>query len=384
MTQDSRQINGSDTPDQVTAKTSVARSWLDAPKLSTREPDYILRVSSHIPQASPAVQDVFIPAFRRLNEMSGGAIGVHAVWGGALHSEREGIEALLNNRTDLCPVYSAWDARMFPAAQALSLPFMFSSAEAATHVSELLYRQYFSQDFEAQGILMGRIVATGEYNLFSRSPIACLEDLQGLRVACSDGLEARIFQALGAEAVRCSTPEAKKRFATADVQAVSISDSAAFTVGLYHDAAFRTQANLVSVNLEYGLSPHFFGGLPESLRPLLNRWLRGLAQAGAQLFYGLAGAHARMAFSQAGIQSLSLDDQESSQWANQVAPVETELRNELASAGYPVDAMLRDVRQAAAETASLTSDELMTRAITQPFQNLLPPSLDSLSAKQFS
>jgi TRAP-type C4-dicarboxylate transport system substrate-binding protein len=261
---------------------------------------------------------------------------------------------------------------------------MFSSAEAATHVSELLYRQYFSQDFEAQGILMGRIVATGEYNLFSRSPIACLEDLQGLRVACSDGLEARIFQALGAEAVGCSTPEAKKRFATADVQAVSISDSAAFTVGLYHDAAFRTQANLVSVNLEYGLSPHFFGGLPESLRPLLNRWLRGLAQAGAQLFYGLAGAHARMAFSQAGIQSLSLDAQESSRWANQVAPVETELRNELASAGYPVDAMLRDVRQAAAETASLTSDELMTMALTQPFQNLLPPPLDSLSAQQFN
>ncbi|WP_353141244.1 TRAP transporter substrate-binding protein DctP [Limnohabitans sp.] len=384
MTQDSRQINGSDTPEQVTTKTSVARSWLDAPELSTRKPDYILRVSSHIPQASPAVQDVFIPAFRRLNEMSGGAIGVHAVWGGALHSEREGIEALLNNCTDLCPVYSAWDARMFPAAQALSLPFMFSSAEAATHVSELLYRQYFSQDFEAQGILMGRIVATGEYNLFSRSPIACLEDLQGLRVACSEGLEARIFQALGAEAIGCSTPEAKKRFATADVQAVSISDSAAFTVGLYHDAAFRTQANLVSVNLEYGLSPHFFGGLPESLRPLLNRWLRGLAQAGAQLFYGLAGAHARMAFSQAGIQSLSLDAQESSRWANQVAPVETELRNELASAGYPVDAMLRDVRQAAAETASLTSDELMTMALTQPFLNLLPPPLDSLSAQQFN
>ena len=60
---------------------------------------------------------------------------------------------------------------------------------------------YFSQDFEAQGVLMGRVVSTGEYNLFSRTPIACLDDLQGMRVACSDGLEARIFQSLGAQAV---------------------------------------------------------------------------------------------------------------------------------------------------------------------------------------
>jgi TRAP-type C4-dicarboxylate transport system substrate-binding protein len=368
-----RQIGGNDTPEQVAAKTSVARSWLDAPQLMTREPEHILRVSAHIPEASPAVQDVFVPAFVRLNEMSGGAIGVHAVWGGALHPEREGIQALLDRRTDLCPVYSAWDAQMFPAAQALSLPFLFTSAEAATYVSELLYRRYFSQDFEAQGILMGRMVATGDYNLFSRTPIACLDDLKGMRVACSDGLEARIFQALGAHAVGCSTPEAKKRFAAADVQAVSISDSAAYTVGLFRDAAFRTQANLVSVNLEYGLSPHFYRGLPESLRPVLNCWLRGLA--GAQLFYGLAGARARTAFAQAGIKSLSLDAAESARWAQRVAPVEAALRQELASAGYPVDAMLRDVRQAAGITALLSSDELMTLALSQPLQDVLPSSL---------
>ena len=203
-----RQIGGNDTPGQVLAKTAVARRWLDAPRLDGRAPQYTLRVSAHIPEASPAVQDVFLPAFDRLREMSGGAIGVQAVWGGALHAERAGIQALLEDRTDLCPVYSAWDARMFPAAQALSLPFLFTSAEAATYVSELLYRRHFSQDFEAQGVLMGRVVATGEYNLFSRAPIACLEDLQGLRVACSDGLEARIFQALGAQPVGGSTPEA--------------------------------------------------------------------------------------------------------------------------------------------------------------------------------
>ena len=182
----------------------------------------VLRISAHIPQASPAVQDVFVPSFRRLWHMTGGGVSTQEHWGGSLHPERQGIQALCEGLTDMCPVYSAWDPRLFPAAQALSLPFLFDSAEGATHVSEWLYRRHFSQDFEGQGVLMGRMVATSEYNLFSRTPMARLEDLAGQRIACSDGLESRIFAALGAIPVGCSTPEAKRRFADSNSSNQSI------------------------------------------------------------------------------------------------------------------------------------------------------------------
>lgn len=374
------QIGGNDTPGQVVAKTRLARQWLEAAEPSGQASEVVLRVSAHIPEASPAVQDVFLPAFRRLAQMSGGAIGVRSTWGGALHAEREGIQALRQDLTDLCPVYSAWDPRMFPAAQALSLPFLFGSAEAATHVSERLYRRHFSRDLEAQGILMGRMVATSEYNLFSRQPIACLEDLQGQRVACSDGLEAQLFAALGAEPVGCSTPEARQRFAHKDVAAVSISDSAAFTVGLFRDAAYRTQANLARVNLEYGLSPHFFGRLPAPLRPVLNRWLRGLAQAGAQLFYGLAGAQARQAFAEAGLVSLALDARETERWRARLAPVQASLRDELIAAGLPAEALLNDLRQEAEACAGWSCDQFMAHALEHPFEDLLPADSALLAA----
>ena len=86
------QIGGDDTPQEVLAKTGVARQWLDAPAVSG--PGQItLRVSAHIPGQSPAVQDVFEPAFKRLAAMTGGAIGAEGHWGGSLHKEREGIEA---------------------------------------------------------------------------------------------------------------------------------------------------------------------------------------------------------------------------------------------------------------------------------------------------
>ncbi len=366
------QIGGNDSVADVMAKTTLARQWLDAPATGAGDSAYTLRVSAHIPEASPAVQDVFVPSFRRLWHMTQGAVGTASVWGGALHPERQGIEALRSGLTDLCPVYSAWDPQLFPAAQALSLPFLFDSAEAATHVSEQLYRRHFSTDFERQGVLMGRMVATSEYNLFSRKPVARLADLSGQRVACSDGLESRIFAALGAVPVGCSTPEAKRRFAEGDVAVVSISDSAALTVGLFQTARYRTQANLVRVNLEYGLSPGFWQALPAPHRGPFNAWLRALAQAGAQLFYGLAGAQAREGFAQAGIEFIQLDPAEERRWRQKVAVVESALRDDLTQSGRDAKALLADLYEAAQASNGLSSNELMAQALNQPFMDLLP------------
>jgi TRAP-type C4-dicarboxylate transport system substrate-binding protein len=366
------QIAGNDSVEEVLAKTTLARQWLDAPPVGPQTSSTVLRISAHIPQASPAVQDVFVPSFRRLWHMTGGGVSTQEHWGGSLHPERQGIQALCEGLTDMCPVYSAWDPRLFPAAQALSLPFLFDSAEGATHVSEWLYRRHFSQDFEGQGVLMGRMVATSEYNLFSRTPMARLEDLAGQRIACSDGLESRIFAALGAIPVGCSTPEAKRRFAEGDVAGVSISDSAALTVGLFQTARYRTQANLVRVNLEYGLSRQFWQQLPDPLKGPFNAWLRGLAQAGAQLFYGLAGAQARAQFVQAGIQLIELDPAQEQRWRAKVAVVERELRDELVRAGRDANALLTEVYQAAEATRGMTSNELMAQALEHPLTNILP------------
>ena len=368
------QITGNDTVAQVLAKTTKARAWLainsaDLPQVS---PQFTLRVSAHIPGSSPAVVDVFEPAFLRLHQMTGGAIQVKAFWGGSLHKEREGIEALKSGLTDMCPVYSAWDADMFPAAQALSLPFIFDSAEGATAVSEALYDKYFSKDFTAQGVYMGRMVATSEYNLFSREPIRTLADIQGKKIACSNGVESDLFKALGAIPIGCSTPEGKAVYERGDVFAISISDSAAHTVGLYRHANFRTSANLVRVNLEYGLSPAFFNQLPDDLKIILNQWLRTLAQAGAQLFYGLAGARACEVFLQNGMEFITLDPSEQAIWRETVAPVKDQLIAQLNTKGYPGSAMVEEIVHWAKHYAEFSADELIQETLDHPFMDLLP------------
>ena len=369
-----QQIGANDSVEEVIAKTSCARKWLDTSGEDlTINPDAItLRISAHIPGDSPAVKDVFEPAFKRLQIMTKGAIQVKGYWGGSLHKEREGIDALINNVTDMCPVYSAWDSKIFPAAQSLSLPFIFPSAEVATAVSEALYHDYFKKDFEANQILMGRLVATSEYNLFSREPINCLDDLIGKKVACSDGMEFDIYKTLGATPIGCSTPEAKAKFASNEADAVSISDSAAYTAGIFQYARYRTSANLVRVNLEYGLSHHFWNKLSPDLKITVNQWLRALAQAGAQLFYGLAGARARVAFQEAGIQFIDINAEEIQRWKHKLAGVQNQYSKEMASLGYPSEEMIRAIHESTKHFSQYSADELFESALKNPLTNITP------------
>jgi len=370
----SLQISANDSVESVIAKTSSARAWLntDGEDVSLKSDAIILRISAHIPGDSPAVKDVFEPAFKRLTVMTKGAIGVEGFWGGSLHKERDGIDALVNNLTDMCPVYSAWDANAFPAAQSLSLPFIFPSAEVATAVSEALYHEYFKKDFEVNKILMGRLVATSEYNLFSREPITCLRDLSGKKIACSDGMELDIYKALGAIPVGCSTPEAKKRFGNHEVAAVSISDSAAYTAGIYKDALYRTSANLVRVNLEYGLSHHFWNKLSPELKVIFNQWLRALAQAGAQLFYGLAGAEARVGFQKAGIQFIDISADELKHWQAKLTGVEKQFSQKIQALGYPAKEMIQAIHDSTKHYSDYSADHLFDEALNHPFTNITP------------
>jgi TRAP-type C4-dicarboxylate transport system substrate-binding protein len=369
-----QQIGANDSVEAVISKTSCARTWLDTSGEDPNiKPDVItLRMSAHIPGDSPAVKDVFEPAFKRLQIMTKGAIQVEGYWGGSLHKEREGIDALINNVTDMCPVYSAWDSKIFPAAQSLSLPFIFPSAEVATAVSEALYHDYFKKDFEANQILMGRLVATSEYNLFSREPIECLEDLIGKKVACSDGMEFDIYQTLGAIPIGCSTPEAKAKFASNEADAVSISDSAAYTAGIFQYARYRTSANLVRVNLEYGLSHHFWNKLSPDLKIIVNQWLRALAQAGAQLFYGLAGARARVAFQAAGMQFIDINEEEIQRWKHKLAGVQNQYSKKMEGLGYPSEEMISAIHESTKHFSQYSADELFESALKHPLTNITP------------
>jgi TRAP-type C4-dicarboxylate transport system substrate-binding protein len=199
---------------QARAQASVALAWLNGDFVAQNAypvryggPPITLKVTGHPPATASAVVDVLKPSFRVLEAMTRGKIKVEDHWGASVHRDRDGVAALTDGRSHLAPVYSGWDSSAYRLAQGLQLPGLFPDSETATIVSEELYDRYFRADVERQGILMGRMKSSGAYHLFSMVPIRARDDLKGLRIGTTEGVEADVMRALGAQVVTLSSLE---------------------------------------------------------------------------------------------------------------------------------------------------------------------------------
>lgn len=363
--------------DQARERASLALAWLKGdfvdkvvhPLRYDGRPIRMI-VTGHPPATASAVTDVFKPSFRVLQAMTRGKIVVEDHWGASVHRDREGVAALTDGRSHLAPVYSGWEAAAYPMAQGLQLPGLFDSSESATLIAEQLYDRYFRADVERQGILMGRMKASGAYHLFSTAPISTCDDFKGLRVGTTEGVEAEVMRALGAEPVTLSSLEMNPALSAGRIDAMHLADGSAEVFGIGKVARYRTALGLVRQNLEFGMSRTFWQSLPDDLQAIVNAWLRAEAQAETQVFYGVAGARARERFSAGGLQFCYFTSTEYARIIEATRPVIDDFVNREEAAGRPARAMLADIERLSNQHRGKTANDLMRDAIVSPVQDI--------------
>lgn len=363
--------------DQARAQASLALSWLMGDLVDTVAyplrydgPPIRLIVTGHPPATASAVVDVLKPSFRVLEAMTRGKIVVEDHWGASVHRDREGVAALTDGRSHLAPVYSGWAAAAYPMAQGLQLPGLFDNSETATLISEQLYDRYFRADVERQGILMGRMKASGAYHLFSMAPIRTRDDFKGLRIGTTEGVEADVIRALGAEPVTLSSLEMNPALSEGRIDAMHLADGSAEVFGIGQIARYRTALGLVRQNLEFGMSWALWQALPGDLRTIVNAWLRAEAQAETQVFYGVAGARARERFKAGGLQFVYLDPAEHTRIVEATRSVIDGFVDREEAAGRPARTMLADIARLSAQHRGKTPNDLMHEAIFSPVQDI--------------
>lgn len=359
--------------EEARSQSSVARAWLNGDFVD--KVDYPIRyagppirmiVTGHPPATASAVVDVLKPSFRVLEAMTRGKIVVEDHWGASVHRDRDGVAALSDGRSHLAPIYSGWDAAAYPMAQGLQLPGLFDHSETATLISEQLYNRYFRPDVERQGVLMGRMKASGAYHLFSSTPIHTRDDFKGLRVGTTEGVEADVMRALGARPVTLSSLEMNPALSEGRIDAMHLADGSAEVFGIGRVARYRTALGLVRQNLEFGMSRAFWQTLPDDLRAIVNAWLRAEAQAETQVFYGVAGARARERFRANGLQFIYLGSVEHERIVAATRSVVDAFVDREERAGRPARDMLADVAHLADRHRGKSPNDLMHEAIFSP------------------
>jgi TRAP-type C4-dicarboxylate transport system substrate-binding protein len=363
--------------EEAREQASVARGWLAGdfvdqvsyPVSYVGEPITLI-VTGHPPATASAVVEVFKPSFKVLETMSRGKIKVEDHWGASVHRDREGVAALNDGRSHLAPIYSGWDSNAYKLAQGLQLPGLFPNSETATLVSEQLYDKYFRADVERQGILMGRMKASGGYHLFSMAPVRSRADFKGLRVGTTEGVEADVMRSLGAIPVSLSSLEMNPALTEGRVDAMHLADGSAEVFGIGKVARYRTALSLVRQNLEFGMSTAAWSALPPDLKTIVDVWLRAEAQAETQVFYRVAGARARDRFKAGGMQFINLSVAEFGRVFEATRPMVDAFTAKEEGRGLPARAMLHDIVDAVENLEGKTPNDLMREAILNPVQGI--------------
>lgn len=361
------------TVERALQQTSVAQDWLSgryadqsAESVRYKGEPFTFTVTGHPPENAAAVVDVIKPAIGVLERMSNGKIRVKDYWGASRHRDRDGVAALRDGRSDLAPIYSGWDAKSYPLAQGLQLPGLFPDSNIGTMVAEEIYADYLRADVERQGIKMGRLKMSGPYHLFSTQPIRSRDDFRGLRIGTTEGIEAAVMEALGAQAVPLSSLEINPALADGRIDAVHLADGSSEVFGIGKIARYRTALGCVRQCLEFGLSDRFWGRLPPDLQQVVHNWLRAEAQAETQIFYGVAGAKARDRFLERGMEFIYLPDAEYGRIMDTVQPLVDRFVAQEEEAGRPARAMLSTIEALNEAHRNKTANDLMMEAIAEP------------------
>ena len=357
--------------------TAVAADWAEgkvdfnAPKVTYTGPAITMRTSLHTP-ASAYSSKVWKSQFDALERMSGGKIKPDHRWGMTVHHVSKGFEANRDNLTDVSPCWSFYKSNSFPMMQALFLPGISPNAAVHAIMAEKMYPKYFREEYERQGVYMGRIRATTPYIYFNKKAITSLEDLKGLKVRSGGGIQADVQAALGAVPTSMSSAEFYTAFQRGIIDSVSLSDSATETFKINEIATHRTYVNLSRVILEMCFNKTWVDALPPDLRALLDHWARGASQFDTQINFILGGGISRKIFHEQGMAFDELSAAEDKRWHDAVQPVIDQYLEAMAAKGLPAKELLADMRKVVAEYENKTPNEIMMETIKNPIKGILP------------
>jgi TRAP-type C4-dicarboxylate transport system substrate-binding protein len=357
--------------------TASATGWFEgkfdsnAPKVTYDGPPITLRTSLHTP-ASAYSSKVWKQQFDVLERISGGKIVPDHRWGMTVHHVSKGFEANRDNLTDTSPCWSFYKSNSFPMLQALFLPGVSPNAAVHAFMAEKLYPKYFRDEYERQGVYMGRIRATTPYIYFNKKAITSLADLKGLKVRTGGGIHADVQAALGAVPTSMSSAEFYTAFQRGIIDSVSLSDSATETFKIHEIATHRTYVNLSRVILEMCFNKKWVDALPADLRTLLNYWGRSAAQYDTQINFILGGGISRKIFRDQGMAFDELSAEEDRRWHEAVEPVIAKYVEETTAKGLPAKELLADMKKLVAEYGKMTPNEIMMDTIKNPIHGIIP------------
>ncbi len=304
---------------------SAAGDWLDGKTAVNTRVTYsgnpiTFRYATYIPQVA-GYEKVMRKALNQLEREARGKIKIKTYYAQSLHPQREGFTAVRDGIADWSACFMLYEPTSFNLLHSLTLPFLFTDANAATRAYMELYPKYFKKEYENLGVHLGRGMVTTPYNMIGNDKYETLSDLKGSKIRVAGRIQVDAIKRLGAVPVSIPSSEAYTSLQRGLVDTVSMNDPAFLIFKLQEISKFHNQVALFAVNLEYCASPDWFAALPADLKTVFANWAQKTNIAIAQGYYEREDRRAKDIFKKAGATLIHPSAPELAKWRKLVEPV---------------------------------------------------------------
>jgi TRAP-type C4-dicarboxylate transport system substrate-binding protein len=178
---------------------------LSAP-VSSQEPEFVLKLSHHVPPAHHQHSVTFVNWAKELEERSGGRLRLDIYPAQQLGKLSQQYNLVRRGDVDIAFVMHGIPSGRFPLLELTHLPLLFESAEQASQVLMALVPEYLEAEHKGVKILYLIGHAPGVVHTASRA-VYRPEDLQGLRIRHPSSVIGDTLRAWGASPAGMSPGE---------------------------------------------------------------------------------------------------------------------------------------------------------------------------------
>jgi TRAP-type C4-dicarboxylate transport system substrate-binding protein len=290
--------------------------------------------------------DFFIPEVdKRLAASGKYKIEWQESYGGTIVKPQGVLEGVQLGLGDIGIVTTIFHSSKLPS-QAISAvtPFVAADARAVAKAVDEIAREFpaMQNEFAKQNqFYLATGVVLDTYQLFSRTPIKSLKDLEGGKVAGA-GMNLRYLEGLNNVAgVRGGLTDFYNMLQTGLVDQAMLWPEAAATFKIAEVAPYMLNADLGAVNTKtVTVNKDFWNKLPDEVKAVLQEVAIAYRDHVASIAMDRAAA-ARKTYVEAGGTIVELDPADRAAWANAMPDIAAEWAAELDAAGEPGSEMLR-------------------------------------------
>lgn len=311
------------------------------------EPVVKLNLAHFFPAAHPVEKELVQPWIAAVAEATGGQVQITSYPGETLATAAEIYSGVVTGVADIGISCFAYTRGRFPVLEAFELPgITYLNSKVASQVAWEGIKRLEPEEVKDTHLLM--VLCTGPGDLFTKTPVRNLEDLQGMEIRAT-GLSAKTLEVLGASPVAMAQPETYEALSRGIVQGnlspmevlegwrhAEVTDYITLTPFLYNTLFFMTMNHKAWERI----SPE----LQEIFTEVTEDYLEKVA-------YGLWDRQnesaLKWAVEKTGQQVIELPAEETERWIELVGPIQDDFVEKMDGMGIDGEVVLNTINELA-------------------------------------